>query len=88
MRKRTGAQAVRPGPAGSGSPPATRSPQGGRPGRDGRPEDDRDTGLDAYVARLVDEAPPLTSEQRDTLALILRRVPGRPPGAGVQGRKP
>jgi len=44
--------------------------------------------LDAYVARLVDEAPPLTSEQRDTLALILRRVPGRSPGAGVPGRMP
>ncbi len=76
MRKRTGAQAVRPGPAGSGSPPPTRSLQGGRPGRDGHSEDDRDTGLDAYVARLVDEAPPLTSEQRDTLALLLH-VPRR-----------
>ena len=88
MRKRTGAQAVRPGPAGSGSPPATRSRLEGRPGGDGRPEDDCDTGLDAYVSRLVDEAPPLTSEQRDTLALILRRVPGRLPGAGVPGRMP
>jgi hypothetical protein len=76
MRKRTGAQAVRPGPAGSGSPPPTCSRQDGRPGRDGHPEDDRETGLDAYVARLVDEAPPLTSEQRDTLALLLR-VPRR-----------
>ena len=36
-------------------------------------EDDRETSLDAYVARLVDAAPPLTSQQRDTLALILRR---------------
>jgi hypothetical protein len=53
-----------------------RSRLDGRPGGDGRPEDDRDTGLDAYVARLVDEAPLLTSEQRDTLALLLR-VPRR-----------
>jgi hypothetical protein len=34
--------------------------------------------LDAYIARLLDEAPPLTSAQRDQLALILRRH--RPPG--------
>ena len=72
MRKRAGAQVACPGPAGSGSPPATRRRQGGRPDRDGPPEDDRGTGLDAYVARLVDAAPPLTSEQRDTLALLLR----------------
>ena len=50
--------------------------------RDGNPGDDHDTSLDAYVARLVDEAPPLTSEQRDILALLLRRASGRPPGAG------
>ena len=84
MGKRTGAQAVRLEPAGSRTPPATRSPEGERRERDGHPDDDRDTSLDAYVARLVDEAPPLTSEQRDTLALILRRVPG----AGVPGRMP
>lgn len=30
-----------------------------------------------YVRRLVDEAPPLTDEQRDRLALLLRRRPGR-----------
>jgi len=30
------------------------------------------TDLDAYIARLLDDAPPLTSAQRDTLALILR----------------
>jgi hypothetical protein len=28
--------------------------------------------LDAYVAKMVDGAPPLTSEQRDLLALLLR----------------
>ena len=31
-----------------------------------------ETNLDAYIARLLDDAPPLTSEQRDALALILR----------------
>ena len=76
MGKRTSAQAVRPGPAGSDSPPATRSRQAERYDRDGHPKDEHETGLDAYVARLVDEAPPLTIEQRDTLALILR-VPRR-----------
>jgi len=73
MSKRAGAQAARPGPAGSGSPPATRSRQDEHHDHDGQPEDDHYTSLDAYVARLVDAAPPLTSEQRDTLALILRR---------------
>ncbi len=29
--------------------------------------------LDAYIKQLVDAAPPLTAEQRDTLALLLRR---------------
>jgi hypothetical protein len=31
-----------------------------------------------YIKRLVDEAPPLTSEQRDRLAVLLRG--GAPPG--------
>jgi glycogen debranching enzyme len=31
------------------------------------------TSLDAYISELVDDAPPLTAEQRDTLALLLRR---------------
>ena len=73
MRNRTGAEAARPRPAGSCSPSATRSQQGERHHHDGRPADDREASLDAYIARLVDEAPPLSSEQRDTLALILRR---------------
>jgi hypothetical protein len=30
-------------------------------------------GLDAYIRELVDAAPPLTAEQRDSLALLLRR---------------
>ena len=32
-----------------------------------------EAGLDAYVARLADAAPPLSGQQRDTLALLLRR---------------
>ena len=35
--------------------------------------------LDAHIARLVADAPPLTSAQRDQLALILRRTAA--PGA-------
>jgi len=76
MRNRTLIQAAHPGPAGSYSPPTTHSQQHERRDHDGHPAGARETGLDAYVAQLVDEAPPLSSEQRDTLALILRR-PGR-----------
>jgi hypothetical protein len=35
--------------------------------------DGQDADLDAYIARLLDAAPPLTGEQRDVLALLLRR---------------
>lgn len=83
-----GAQAARPEPAGPCTPPATRSPEDERRERDGHPDDDRETSLDAYVARLVDAAPPLTSEQRDTLALILRHVPSRPSDERVPGAMP
>ena len=73
MRNRTGTQTAPPGPAGSCSPPAAHSQQDERHDRDGHREDDRETSLDAYIARLVDAAPPLSSQQRDTLALLLRR---------------
>ncbi len=53
--------------------PAAHGQQDERDDRDGHPEDDRATSLDAYIARLVDAAPPLSSQQRDTLALLLRR---------------
>ena len=86
MGKRMGAQAARPGLAGSGTPPAMSSRQDGC--CDGNLGDEHDTSLDAYVARLVDEAPPLTSEQRDILMLLLRRAPGRPSGAGAPGPIP
>jgi hypothetical protein len=73
MRNRPGIQSARPGPVKSCSAPATRSQQDERPDHDGHPEDDRETGLDAYIKDLADAAPPLTDEQRDTLALLLRR---------------
>ena len=73
MRNRTGIQAAHPGPAGSFPPPAAPSQHDERPDGDGHSEDDQQTSLDAYIARLVDAAPPLSSQQRDTLALLLRR---------------
>jgi hypothetical protein len=73
MRNRAGTPTVHPGPAASCSPPAAYSHHDERPDHDGHPEDDNETSLDAYIARLVDAAPPLSSQQRDTLALLLRR---------------
>jgi hypothetical protein len=73
MRNRPGIQATQPGPAGSCPPPAAHSQHDERHDHDGHPEDDRKTSLDAYIARLVDAAPPLSGQQRDTLALLLRR---------------
>ena len=73
MRNRTGIQAAHPGPAGACPPPAAHSQHDERPDGDGHSEDDQQTSLDAYIAQLVDAAPPLSSQQRDTLALLLRR---------------
>jgi hypothetical protein len=73
MRNRTGIQAAHPRPAGSGSPPAANGHHDEPRDHGGHPEDDRKTSLDAYIARLAAAAPPLTSQQRDTLALLLRR---------------
>ena len=72
MRNRPGLQAARPGSA-RPTPQAVHSQQDQRPGHDGHPDDDHQASLDAYVARLVAAAPPLSSQQRDTLALLLRR---------------
>jgi hypothetical protein len=44
---------------------------------DAEPHGDPGADLDAYIAELAAAAPPLTSEQRDRLALILR-APRRP----------
>ena len=73
MRSRPGIQAASPRPARSCWPPATPSQQQERHDHDGHTAKDRESGLDAYIKELVDAAPPLTSEQRDTLALLLRR---------------
>ncbi len=73
MRSRPGIQAASPRPAKSWPPLAMPSQQQERHDHDGRTAEDRDSGLDACIKELVDAAPPLTSEQRDTLALLLRR---------------
>jgi hypothetical protein len=74
MRNRTGIQTAPPGPAGSGLPPAAHNQPDDRCGHDGHPDDDDgEAGLDAYIARLAEAAPPLSGQQRDTLALLLRR---------------
>jgi hypothetical protein len=73
MTDRAGIQAASPPPARPCPPPARSGQHDGHHNHDGHPADDRDAGLDAYVARLAAQAPPLTSGQRDTLALLLRR---------------
>ncbi len=90
----TGRPATQAAPARSASPgPPPAAPNQPHvpcdPG--GHPAAGPEVGLDAYIARLVDQAPPLSSEQRDTLALILRRphrTPGRPPRAGTRDPVP
>jgi hypothetical protein len=74
---RAGTQAAHPGPTASCPPPAAHSQHDKRHDHDEHPKDDRQTSLDAHIARLVDAAPPLSSQQRDTLALLLRRPPRR-----------
>ena len=78
MRSRAGSQAAGPRPARSCPLPVTPSQQQERHDDNGRTAEDRESGLDAYIKELVDAAPPLTSEQRDTLALLLRRPRRRP----------
>ena len=73
MRNRTGIQTAPPGPAGSCLPPAAHNQPDDRHDHDEHPDDDGEAGLDAYIARLAAAAPPLSSQQRDTLALLLRR---------------
>jgi hypothetical protein len=81
MRNRTGTQTAPPGPAGSGLPPAAHNQPGESHDDDGHPDGDGEAGLDAYIARLAAAAPPLSGQQRDTLALLLRfpRVTRRSP---------
>ena len=47
------------------SDPAVRTERASRGGR-------ARTGIDYYIRKLVENAPPLTAEQRDKLALLLR----------------
>lgn len=56
--------------------PSGPSPGGGSGTGPGRP--DRDAERREYIKRLVDQAPPLTEEQRRDLRLILQpvRLPG------------
>lgn len=66
-------------PAKASRRPTTRppSPDRERPGQHQATAHDAVT--DAYIARLVDTAPPLTRQQRDTLWLLLARPRiGRP----------
>ena len=48
-------------------------PRGTRQCNDSTAADGQNADLDAYIARMLDAAPPLTGEQRDVLALLLRR---------------
>jgi hypothetical protein len=80
MTNRTGSQTAPPGPAGSCPPQASavHSQPEECHDHDGYPEADHQTSLDTYIAGLVDAARPLSSQQRDTLSLLLRRP--RTPG--------
>ena len=82
---------TRPRPA-SPSPSSAAKPQ-----HDERDHGERDHGersarepgidLDAWVRELVDAAPPLTGQQRRTLALLLNShasVPARPAGSAAE----
>ena len=58
-------------PASRRCPPPAIGTREEQPPRDGQTGPEAE--LDAHIARLVAGAPPLTSAQRDQLALILRR---------------
>ncbi len=73
MRNRTGIQAAQPELARSCPSLAAPSQHDERHDHDGHPANDGEISLDAYIVRLVDAAPPLSSQQRDTLALLLSR---------------
>jgi hypothetical protein len=73
MRNRTGIPTAPPGPAGPGTAPAAHNQPDDHHDQGGHPDDDGEAGLDAYIARLAAAAPPLSGQQRDTLALLLRR---------------
>ncbi len=72
MNKRPGSQDPASRPARSSPPPSAARARGRHHRDDGHSTDSHEADLDAYITRTVDDAPPLTSEQRDRLALILR----------------
>jgi len=59
-----------PRPSEPAPPRPARAPARHRPAARYR---DDNPALDAYIQEIVDNAPPLTSEQRDKLALLLHR---------------
>jgi hypothetical protein len=61
--------------------PVPRPHDSGR-GDDRHAADGYESAMDSYIARLLDDAPALSREQRDTLALILRR-----PRRGLAARR-
>lgn len=69
MSKRPACQAPAARPAPPLPAPHTSA---GRHRTDGHAADGREMDLDPYIARMLDDAPLLSSEQRDKLALILR----------------
>jgi hypothetical protein len=77
MRGGAGQQSARRGPAAVAAQPCPPSPltrrQPARPRLDRSPAagNKADLDVDAYIARVVLQAPPLSSQQRDKLALIL-----------------
>ena len=87
MRSRSATLTAPARPASPGPPPDAPDQHDEPCDHGGHPAAGPGTGLDAYIARLVDQAPPLSSEQRDTLALILRR-PHRTPGQATPDTVP
>lgn len=77
-RARQGAAGTEKRAAGAVSAPGRELPRH-RPASTAAPahRGPRAADLDACIQELVDAAPPLTGEQRDTLALLLRRPPRR-----------
>lgn len=65
----------RPAPPCQVQAPPAAHPHQARLAQDGRFSSGDESALDACIARLLDAAPPLTSQQRDILALLLRRPP-------------
>jgi hypothetical protein len=72
MRNRTGNQIAQPGSPRSCPPLAVHNQPDECHDHAEHPDDDCEAGLDAYITRLAAAAPPLSSQQRDTLALLLR----------------